>query len=216
MFDPRSYRKACDRMTLDAEKIEEMILMTKNQKKRTMGRRPMRVAMLAAAVVAALGITASAAEIPAVKEFFATIFVTVTSDDASLNLPSVAVEEREGRSILIVDGEETDVTDALAREGGYLYEGDGFQVAVDENGVAMVTSYGDDGTTVSWSTEGGATRDGVVYTVTADDKDESYHNYTIIGEVEGAELPAEADGMATYEITTDGDGVISVRSAVEE
>lgn len=181
-----------------------------------MGRRPMRVAMLTAAVVAALGITASAAEIPAVKEFFATIFVTVTSDDASLNLPSVAVEEREGRSILIVDGEETDVTDALAREGGYLYEGDGFQVAVDENGVAVVTSYGDDGTTVSWSTEGGATQDGAVYTVTADDEDESYHNYTIIGEVEGAEFPAEADSMGTYEITTDGDGVISVRSAVEE
>lgn len=216
MFDPRSYRKACDRMTLDAEKIEEMILMTKNQKKRTMGRRPMRVAMLAAAVVAALGITASAAEIPAVKEFFATIFVTVTSDDASLNLPSVAVEEREGRSILIVDGEETDVTDALAREGGYLYEGDGFQVAVDENGVAVVTSYGENGMTVSYSTEDPEVQGGMVYTVTADDKDESYHNYTIIGEVEGAELPAEADGMATYEITTDGDGVISVRSAVEE
>lgn len=216
MFDPRSYRKACDRMTLDGEKIEEMILMTENQEKRTIGRRPMRVAMLAAAVVAALGITASAAEIPAVKEFFATIFVTVTSDDASLNLPSVAVEEREGRSILIVDGEETDVTDALAREGGYLYEGDGFEVAVDENGVAVVTSYGENGMTVSYSTEDPEVQDGVVYKVTADDEDESYHNYTIIGEVEGAELPAEADGMATYEITTDGDGVISVRSAAEE
>ena len=104
MFDPRSYREACDRMTLDAEKIEEMIAMTENTSKKTV-RRPARVALLAAAVVAALGITASAAELPAVQEFFATIFVTVASDGAGLNLPSVAVEEREGRSILLVDGE---------------------------------------------------------------------------------------------------------------
>lgn len=213
MFDPRSYRNVCDRMTLDAEKIEEMISMTENQEKKTLARRPMRVAMLAAAMVAALGITASAAELPVVQEFFATIFVTVTADGeaAGLNLPSVAVEEREGRSILLVDGEETDITDALAREGGYLYEGDGFQVKVDENGVAIVTSYGDNGMTVSYSTEDPDAQGGMVYTVTTDDEDESCHDYTIIGEVEGAELPAEAGGMATYEITTDGSGAINVK-----
>lgn len=218
MFDPNSYCNACAKMTLGADKIEEMIVMTENQEKEAR-RFPKRAALVAAALAAALCITAAAAEVPAVQEFFATVFVTISTKGgvaAGLNIPSVAVEEREGRSILIVDGEETDVTDALAREGGYLYEGDGFQVAVDENGVAVVTSYGDDGTTVSWSTEGGATQDGAVYTVTADDEDESYHNYTIIGEVEGAEFPAEADSMGTYEITTDGDGVISVRSAVEE
>lgn len=211
MFDPKSYREACDRLALDGEKIEEMILMTENQEKKKIARRPLRAAMLAAAVVTALGITASAADLPAVKEFFATIFVTVTSDDAGLNLPSVAVEEREGRSILIVDGKETDVTDALAREGGYLYEGDGFRVEVDENGVAIVTGYGDDGMTVSYSTEDPGVQGGMVYTVTTDDEDESYHNYTIISEVEGAELPAEAGGMSTYEITTDGSGAINVK-----
>ena len=46
MFDPRSYREACDRMTLDAEKIEEMIAMTENTSKKTV-RRPARVALLA-------------------------------------------------------------------------------------------------------------------------------------------------------------------------
>ena len=111
MFDPRSYHEACDRMTLSAEKIEEMIAMTENTNKKTV-RRPARVALLAAALVAALGITASAAELPAVQEFFATIMVTVTSDSvaAGLKMPDVAMEEREGRSILVVDGEETDVT----------------------------------------------------------------------------------------------------------
>ena len=213
MFDHRSYHNICDRMTLDAEKIEEMILMSENQEKKSFVRRPLRAAMLAAAVVTALGITASAAELPAVQEFFATIFVTVTSDDAGLKLPSVAVEEREGRSILIVDGVETDVTDALAKEGGYLYEGDGFEVAVDENGVAVVTSYGENGMTVSWSTEDPEAQGVRVYKVTADD--EGLTDYDISVDVEGSGAPAEAGSMSTYEITTDGSGAINVKSVAE-
>ncbi len=216
MFDPKLYHKACDRMTLDAEKIEEMISMTENQDKRTTARRPLRAAMLAAAVVAALGITASAAELPAVKEFFATIFVTVTSDDTGLTIPSVAVEEREGRSILLVNDEETDITDALAQEGGYLYEGDGFRVEVDEKGVAVVTSYGDNGMTVSYSTEDPEVQGGMVYKVTTDD--EGLSEYELSVDVVGAAAPAEAEveGISSYQVTTDDNGVISVKSVAAE
>lgn len=215
MFDPKLYRDACDKMTLDAGKIEEMISMTENQERKTPVRRPMRVAMLAAAIVAALGITASAAELPAVQEFFATIFVTVTSDDAGLNIPGVAVEEREGRSILIVNEEETDITDALTEDGKYLYQGDGFEVEVDENGVAMVTAYSDDGMTVRYSTEAG-TQGGAVYKVTTDGEDQSLHNYSIITDVEGADVLTEGEGMSTFEVTTDGSGIISVKSTGTE
>ena len=215
MFDPRSYREACDRMTLDAEKIEEMIAMTENTSKKTV-RRPARVALLAAAVVAALGITASAAELPAVQEFFATIFVTVASDGAGLNLPSVAVEEREGRSILLVDGEETDITDALAQEGGYLYEGDGFEVAVNENGVAMVTAYGDNGMSVSYSTEQENVQGGTVYNVTTAGDGQDLHNYNIITDVKGAEVLTEGEGMSTYEVTAGDSGTVIVKSATEK
>ena len=215
MFDPRSYREACDRMTLDAEKIEEMIAMTENTSKKTV-RRPARVALLAAAVVAALGITANAAELPAVQEFFATIFVTVASDGAGLNLPSVAVEEREGRSILLVDGEETDITDALAQEGGYLYEGDGFEVAVNENGVAMVTAYDDNGMSVSYSTEQENVQGGTVYNVTTDGDGQDLHNYNIITDVKGAEVLTEGEGMSTYEVTAGDSGTVIVKSATEK
>lgn len=215
MFDPRSYREACDRMTLDAEKIEEMIAMTENTSKKTV-RRPARVALLAAAVVAALGITASAAELPAVQEFFATIFVTVASDGAGLNLPSVAVEEREGRSILLVDGEETDITDALAQEGGYLYEGDGFEVAVNENGVAMVTAYDDNGMSVSYSTEQENVQGGTVYNVTTAGDGQDLHNYNIITDVKGAEVLTEGEGMSTYEVTAGDSGTVIVKSATEK
>lgn len=171
MFDRSSYCNACAGMTLGADKIEEMIVMTENQEKKAL-RFPKRAALVAAALAAALCVTAAAAEVPAVQEFFATMFVTISTKDgvaAGLNIPNVAVEEREGRSILIVDGEETDVTDALAREGKYLYKGDGFEVEVDEHGVAIITAYGADGTVVSYSTqplEGGD----VVYTVTSEDE----------------------------------------------
>ena len=40
----------------------------------------------------------------------------------ALAYPEVNLEEREGRVILIVDGEETDVTDALNEKGSYLWE----------------------------------------------------------------------------------------------
>ena len=213
MFDPKSYCKACDRMTLDAEKIKEMIIMTENTGKKAV-RRPARMVLVAAALVTALGITASAAENPAVKEFFATIFVTVTSDDTGLTIPNVAVEEREGRSILLVNDEETDITDALAQEGGYLYEGDGFRVEVDEKGVAVVTSYGDNGMTVSYSTEGGEAQGGTVYKVTADD--ESLSEYDLSVDVVGAAAPAEVEGISSYQVTTDDNGVISVRSTAKE
>lgn len=212
MFDPKSYCKACDRLNLDEEKIKEMIAMTENQKKPAY--RPVRAALVAAALAAALGITASAAELPAVKEFFATIFVTVSGDvgDTGLRLPDVAVEKREGRFILILDGEETDVTDALARDGKYLYEGDGFEVAVDGNGVATVTSYGDDGMSITYSTEGKPGQEGAVYKVTADEDAGSLQNYRIITDVEGAEIPTQVGEVSTYEITAEEGGAINVKS----
>lgn len=171
MFDPNSYCNACAKMTLGADQIEEMIVMTENQEKKAHSF-PRRAALVAAALAAALCITAAAAEVPAVQEFFATVFVTISTKDgvaAGLNIPSVAVEEREGRSILIVDGEETDVTDALAKDGKYLYQGDGFEVEVDEHGAAIITAYGTDGTVVSYSTETPEGQD-VVYTVTGEDE----------------------------------------------
>ena len=79
MFDQSSYCNDCAKITLGADKIEEMILMTENQKKKAL-RFPKRAALLAAALVAALCLTAAAAEVPAVQEFFATVFVTISTN----------------------------------------------------------------------------------------------------------------------------------------
>lgn len=172
MFDRSQYCNACAKLTLGADKIEEMISMTENQEKKAR-LFPKRAALVAAALAAALCVTAAATEVPAVQEFFATVFVTISTNSdvaAGLTLPSVAVEEREGRSILVVDGTETDVTDALAKDGKYLYEGDNFQIQVDEHGVAIITAYGTDGTVVTYSTETQEGQD-VVYNVTTEGRD---------------------------------------------
>lgn len=211
MFDRKSYCKACDRITLDAGKIEEMITMTENTSKKSV-HRPARVVLVAAALAAALGITASAAEIPAVKEFFTSIFVTITvkgEEVNGFNIPGVAVEERDGRSILLVNGEETDITEALAQDKEYIYEGDGFRVVVDENGVAVVTAYGTDGTVISYSTEdlSGGT---VVYEVTSDlETEEGFRVQAIDGAGSGFDL-------AEYEITADKNGAVTVVAADEK
>lgn len=195
MFDPKLYREACDRMVLSAEKMEEMITMTENTSKKTI-RHPSRVAMVAAALVAALGITASAAELPAVQEFFASVFVTVTVADGTfegLSVPTMAVEKREGRTLLILDQEEIDVTDALAKDGEYLYEGKGYEVRVDADGVAVLTAYDDGGGNIlSFSVAPNAGDGPVTYNVMA----------------EGDEDPAVQTGV--FNIVTDGSGSVDV------
>lgn len=206
MFEKSSYCNACARMTLGADKIEEMISMTENQKK--VCRFPKRAALLAAALAAALCVTAAAAEVPAVQEFFATVFVTISTKDgvaAGLNIPSVSVEEREGRSILIVDGEETDVTSALAKDGKYLYQGDGFEVEVDEHGAAIITAYGADGTVVSYSTQTPEGQD-VVYTVTSEDENGQPITDTFTAS------DADADGVSwgNYNVVVDPSGAMDV------
>lgn len=200
MLDMRDYRNACDRLRLDTETLEEMIEMTENQTKRVWGR-PARAMLVAAALVAAMAVTASAAELPAVQQFFARVFVTVNTDGAleGLAIPDLAVEEREGRTILLLDGEEIDVTDDLSKAGEYLYEGEDYEVRVDSDGVAVLTAYGEDGEVVlSFSTRKGDAGDKVNYNVEVDpDLDiDKLGSYTVVGD--------EATGGITV---TDEDGV---------
>ena len=60
MFDPRSYRELCGELRAPAEKIEEIIAMTKDASYKK-NRRPVRAALVAAAAVAMMAIGVSAA-----------------------------------------------------------------------------------------------------------------------------------------------------------
>lgn len=83
--------------------------------------------------------------------------VNTEEGTGGLRLPEASLEERDGRTILIVDGVETDVTQALTDQGEYLYEcGEGeeqaqVRVYLDEQGEPrLMTSFftaGEDGGT---------------------------------------------------------------------
>ena len=130
----------------------------------------MRLGLVAAAVAAMLVVTVSAANSEAIMTYLTSLRDAAVAGEAwadspvnteegtgGLCLPEASLEERDGRTILIVDGVETDVTQALTDQGAYLYEcGEGeeqaqVRVYLDEQGAPrLMTSFftaGEDGGT---------------------------------------------------------------------
>lgn len=134
MFDRRLYHEVCRELRAPEEKIEEILTMTKNNptKKR---HRPVRTMLVAAAAVAMMAVGVSAANPQAVQEMLVQIATVVRVDEfrqemtttdgeqlTVLSLPEIRVENQDGRAVLVIDEEQTDITDALARDGSYVYE----------------------------------------------------------------------------------------------
>ena len=124
---------------------------------------------------------------------------------AGVNIPTMAVEERDDRMILILDQEEIDVTEALAEKGEYLYEGESYEVRVDAEGVAVLTAYSADGESVlSFSTGPNVGGDLVSYNVVAggevDDVDVGV--YTIVADeaMGSVDVIDEAGQVRSYQV----------------
>lgn len=172
MFSQDSYRNACRRLTLDRDKLEEMISVTEGKKKKPMGR-ACRVVLIAAALTAALAVTAVAANFEEIQQLFLTYTITV-SDDADLTtaavLPTFRLEEREGKTFLVVGEEVVDVTAAVAGGEAYTYTAqDGsYAVTVQAGGQLTATVYDKDGGEVYSFSDQGNDAAGV-YTVTEGD-----------------------------------------------
>ena len=127
MFDPKLYREACRELRAPEDKIEEIIAMTENNKRKA--RRPLRTALIAAAAVAMMVVGVSAANPEVIQELFWNIGSVVQIDRyrsdvitedgesfALLSLPVARLENREGRAILTLNGEDAaDITDALVQ-----------------------------------------------------------------------------------------------------
>ncbi len=208
MFDTNKYRKACAQTKLDAQKLEEMITMTEKTEMKKRLSRPVRTILIAAACVAALCITAFAA-VPAVQQFFTTYTVTIHGGDGvetAITIPSMTLTDRDGRTILTVDGEEIDVTDAFAQDGEYSFEHEGATITVDADG--WVDTQTADGDPISYSFNlygkdavgGDAAQDDQVDAATAPaeemelphpNADEVQESYTV--------LPAPDGGMNIYD-----------------
>ena len=190
MFDPNEYRNDCARLTLGAEKLEEIITMTENTKKKPMSR-PMKAVLIAAACVAALTVTAMAA--PAVQQLFTTYTITFRNSGSTtaFTLPTLKLEERDGRSILTVDDLETDVTDAFAQDGQYVMNVDGADITVKPDGWVEITMPAD-GDPITYS-----------FNLNAQDSD----GLPTSVQVEGSEALTE---VGIYSISTDENGAVVV------
>ena len=149
MFDPKLYRDACRELRASEEKMEEIIAMTEqNRSKRT--RRPLRTALIAAAAVTMMVVSVAAANPEAAQEFWLNLRNAVQVDQYRLDLttedgekvsvlsvPHARLENRDGRAILMVNGEDVaDLTDALAQEQHYVYENmaEGSKISVTVDG----------------------------------------------------------------------------------
>lgn len=151
MFDPNAYRETCSELRLSEKKLQEVIRMTEQANHKT--GRPLRVGLIAAALCALLAVSVSAANPQVLEGLVATIRSSVTVGEyreelvmedgvqlTALRFPEVTAEERDGRTVLTVDGQEMDITDAMARDGTYTwtYEDEGatvsVQVYLDEQG----------------------------------------------------------------------------------
>lgn len=194
MFDQERYQNACARLSLGQEKLEEMIAMTENTKAKKRLSRPLRAALIAAACVAALTVTAMAA--PAVQQLFTTYTITFRNANSTtaFTLPTLALEEREGRSILSVNGLETDVTDAFAKDGKYVANVDGVDLTVQPDGWVTVTMETDE--------------DSGPITYTFNLSEES--PLTGVGSVKVDSETLEVVEMGSYSITTDENGSVVV------
>ena len=134
MFDPKLYREACREITAPEDKIEEIIAMTEKTNKRRI--RPLRAALVCAAAMAMMVVSVAASAPEEFHEFVINLGSIVrvdryrsdvtTEDGETFSMvqsPEAKVENREGKAILVVNGEDAaDITDALAQDQHYVFE----------------------------------------------------------------------------------------------
>ena len=173
MFNPKLYREACRELKAPEDKIEEVIEMTEQSSKKK--RRPLRTALIAVAAAAMMVVGVSAANPDMVEDFAGRIAniiqvnqyrMEMTTEDGMtitvFSAPQASVENRDGRAILVIDGEDTaDITDELNAEERFYYE------SVTEEGLLAVTV---EGTVEDWvaSVTIGDPNNGPVYTYFSD------------------------------------------------
>lgn len=128
------YRNAVDGLTFSADFTERTTALlqahVRQEKEEPMKfKRSRKFVVLLAAAVALLVVSVSAANADTLKEIVwklqTVFFVSGETEDgsfAAIRIPEVTLADRGERVILTVEGEETDVTDALAAEQVYTLE----------------------------------------------------------------------------------------------
>lgn len=160
-----TYRKAFDEITFspDFQARTEALLqdrargLEKEEPMMHIGKKK-KLAVLIAAAVSLLVVSVSAANLDAIQdivwELRTSFFVSGTTEDgsfAAIRVPEVMLKDQDDRVILVIEGEEIDITDALEAEVEYLVgleEADGWQsihvTGTPEDCVCTITGYRED------------------------------------------------------------------------
>ena len=194
MMDRKLYHDTFSALRASEDRIEEVISMTEQKKVH----KKSRAALIALAACAALCVSAGAVNVATDgviwEKLYSLVQVNAFKSEAQLEngeaatiyLADADIENRDGRAILVVSGEETDITDALNQEGKYHYE------RTDGGTVCTVDVTG---TPERWSMDIATYDEGeeasMVFTKTSEDSDNIRSSVTIVGGEDGT---AECDG----------------------
>ena len=189
MMDRKLYHDTFSALRASEDRIEEVISMTKQKNVH----KKSRAALIALAACAALCISAGAVNVATDGVIWEKLYNLVqvnafkseaqleNGETATVYLADVDLEDRDGRAILVVSGEETDITDALDQEGKYHYE------RTDGGTVCTVDVTG---TLEHWSMEIATYDEGeeapTVFTKTSEDGDDFQSSVTVVGGEDGA------------------------------
>lgn len=165
-----------------------------------------------AAALALLGISVGAVNTEPVQEFLYHISTAVqvgvfrqditTEEGVDLtiyHMPEVSLEDRDGRAILLLDGEETDITDALAQDGHYTFQQQSEGTVLDLTVTGSVQDW-----TLTCSVHGEG-EEGPVYTYTGGEADSSTVTVDTGGEVSGVvSAEPKESGLTAASVTPAG------------
>ena len=125
MFDPKEYCEVCRELRAPEKKIEEIIAMTEHRTPKKWVR-SLGAGLTACAAAATMVVGVAAANPEAAQEFFAHITSAIKVDEFRRDLTTKDGEQVTvldlPQAILVVNGEETDITDQLKAAGSYTRE----------------------------------------------------------------------------------------------
>lgn len=210
MFDRRSYLDTISALRADPDKLEEIIKMKENDRRHIP--HSLRPVAAVAAALALLGISVGAVNTEPVQEFLYHISTAVqvgvfrqditTEEGVDLtiyHMPEVSLEDRDGRAILLLDGEETDITDALAQDGHYTFQQQSEGTVLDLTVTGSVQDW-----TLTCSVHGEG-EEGPVYTYTGGGADSSTVTVDTGDEVSGVvSVEPKESGLTAASVTPAG------------
>ncbi len=211
MFDPKEYCEVCRELRAPEKKIEEIIAMTEHRTPKKWVR-SLGAGLTACAAAATMVVGVAAANPEAAQEFFAHITSAVKVDEfrrdlttkdgeqvTVLDLPQATVENQNGRAILVVNGEETDITDALAQDGHYTFQQQSEGTVLDLTVTGSVQDW-----TLTCSVHGEG-EEGPVYTYTGGGADSSTVTVDTGDEVSGVvSAEPKESGLTAASVTPAG------------